>query len=1711
MYTTWETVRVFVSSTFLDMQAERDHLVRFVFPRLREQLLPRRIHLVDVDLRWGITSEQDSTEACREIITQCRGFLCMLGGRYGTIPKGKELSITADEIHFGVLDRALKDRSFAYFYFRDDAATTAMVETTPGELREPQGSNKQNKLAELKQAIVAAELNPFSYAAQWDNESRRLTGLKKFGDRVYDDLLNSMKSDPELRDRFMMDTAGHLDEFAEENAAMEAFVEERSERFVLGSRETVLEELLAHANATGGNGYVCLTGTPGSGKSALLAHLSKHSTLNDQTSTLLIRHFVGASPGSTDVRRTLRRLCHELKAGCPGIAADIPDDPEKLRDAFPDFLRQACARQRVVILLDAVNQFDPASHSAGLYWLPEELPDNARFILSALDGPALEELRRRPRKPREIELKPLTAADGEAIIEQFRRRYRKKFEPNQRIALLAKTDSDKPLYLLAALEELRTLGTYEEITQRITELPPKTHELFAWILERLENDDGFRDAAGWRVGRELVSRFAALLGASRYGLSQRELADLLDADDPQGNVAALLHLLRPYLMHRGELLDFYHRQFREAAQGEYLETNDQRLCAHRAIADHLESLGAGCRRTLTELTYHLVEAARSEPYPPVVGADAPLNDRLYAHVRDQVFRQAQVEQLGGYGQCLQDLSMVVRLLAVVQEPSPAAHAHLCWAALESGQLVAKAEADAGATLGWSEGLAQDGIRNLSDVLQRLHGQGEREFFKACLVLLWQEADRQAAMPEPERSLDSVEAIFRQMRERLPEGPGTVDWRLFIPVNFMIWLTIHVLDRMPQLDLRPFTMRATDLEVFHRDLVREVSRGRIGVSGPACLELTLRAGWWSQHKGLRSEVVEAMGRLGMMEPAIQLAEGEQERDGILASVACGLAHAGRFTEACQIADRIRSDQNNNWALARISEAFSDADCPDEALDCLKPVQGDWDRQRALVAAAAALARRGDLVRARQLADSVQDDFHRGEVLVAVTRGMACSGSPDEALDLTSAFGIDYWRSEGVLAVSRGLADAGRFDQAIRIARTFDGERWKLDQTLATLVSMMTNAGSHRLAVEALDLIEDGRYRNEALTVLAVRLAEVGRFDEAWSHAERVSDLPEQGVFSTAYRTVRDRSPTFAVFCDLVQTTTRLGAAALARRALDRALSILDELAGDWTTPEGICYLARALAEGGDGAAARDMFWHVATDPAGQQVAVESPGALASLAGALKERGRRREARTILQRLLTQAESHMNHWQRFEAHRELIGIIGQFAEPRMVWKAFQGALQAVTNFDRYQGGQTEEACTALVESVGELADVQLRFELLDQLDKSIRHLTAVLGRYPSERAMSQIARLYGRVGKSEEARRLVQNMKHQQDRFQADRGILLRSVELGDEIAVLQQIHDEGDSWQRRLLIQDVAEFITKSKTARQYSMLLHQLLLQARAIPDQWARIHALAALSDLVVDNPAFESDCRHLRQELRHELDAILDDSNITHVQMRCVFVATLAKYGDRATACSVLEGVANLIAELAHRQSSVNSEAEMALRAMADAGMFDDALDHARMMEDDMRVYQHEPTPRHHVEAVHNVDKSKAISYLVQAILKSGDHHRALDVATQIPDEQQRARSLAEAATTIAAAGRDAVFDEFASSVLISRETWRRTIAAWRSALLGRGGAVEPLLRRSMAYRPSDAVAACDGVYALLAALVRAGDGESIKAIVTECPLVKLDFLQI
>ena len=51
-YAVWKPRPVFVTSTFTDMQAERDYLRDHVFPELEQRLKERFCHLRAIDLGW---------------------------------------------------------------------------------------------------------------------------------------------------------------------------------------------------------------------------------------------------------------------------------------------------------------------------------------------------------------------------------------------------------------------------------------------------------------------------------------------------------------------------------------------------------------------------------------------------------------------------------------------------------------------------------------------------------------------------------------------------------------------------------------------------------------------------------------------------------------------------------------------------------------------------------------------------------------------------------------------------------------------------------------------------------------------------------------------------------------------------------------------------------------------------------------------------------------------------------------------------------------------------------------------------------------------------------------------------------------------------------------------------------------------------------------------------------------------------------------------------------------------------------------------------------------------------------------------------------------------------------------------------------------------------------------------------------------------------
>ena len=99
----WKTVKIFVSSTFRDMHGERDLINDLVVPQINEILKRYRVHVIVVDLRWGLTVEDTSNaglgalDHCLREVENCKPyFIQLLGDLYGWCPDDYRVSKQKD-------------------------------------------------------------------------------------------------------------------------------------------------------------------------------------------------------------------------------------------------------------------------------------------------------------------------------------------------------------------------------------------------------------------------------------------------------------------------------------------------------------------------------------------------------------------------------------------------------------------------------------------------------------------------------------------------------------------------------------------------------------------------------------------------------------------------------------------------------------------------------------------------------------------------------------------------------------------------------------------------------------------------------------------------------------------------------------------------------------------------------------------------------------------------------------------------------------------------------------------------------------------------------------------------------------------------------------------------------------------------------------------------------------------------------------------------------------------------------------------------------------------------------------------------------------------------------------------------------------------------------------------------------------------------------
>ncbi|MCJ7626173.1 MAG: DUF4062 domain-containing protein [Anaerolineaceae bacterium] len=607
-------IRVFISSTFKDMGAERDYLVKFIFPQLRFLCESRNVTWGDVDLRWGVTDEQKADgqvlPICLEEIVRCRPFFIgLLGERYGWVPdqippelvarehwleQHQEDSVTELEMVHGVL-RNPNMNGHAFFYFRDP---TYLSRLPPGTNRNDFKSENEaalRKLEKLKQKLRQARDNNICQLRECYRDPHEL------GNWILDEFTA-------LINRLVPETLkpGWLEREAVEH---DAFASTRTRVYI--GRQNYFKRLENHVAGEGPP--LVVLGESGSGKSAMLANWVEQHRITHPNDLILI-HFLGASAESSSYITIIRRIMGEIKQNL-GVSEEIPDDLELLRSTFINWLSMAGEqleinehsgepRGKFLLILDGLNQLEDRDAAPDLLWLPSLMPPNVRLIVSTLPGRSLQEIRNR--KWVELCLSPLILEERRRLIVEILARYAKTLSP-ERLEKLARTPAcANPLYLSLVLDELRLFGEHEHLDERISYYleSPSLHDLFIKIITRWKQDYG--------ENSKIIEDTLTLLWASRRGLSEAELLEILGTGNgplPRAEWSPFFLAMSGNLVSRSGLLNFAHDYLRTAVQDNYLSTEFLQLQSHMRLADHFINQPPSERRT-EELPWQLSRAKK---------------------------------------------------------------------------------------------------------------------------------------------------------------------------------------------------------------------------------------------------------------------------------------------------------------------------------------------------------------------------------------------------------------------------------------------------------------------------------------------------------------------------------------------------------------------------------------------------------------------------------------------------------------------------------------------------------------------------------------------------------------------------------------------------------------------------------------------------------------------------------------------------------------------------------------------------------------------------------------------------------------------------------------------------------------------------------------------------------------------------------------------
>lgn len=374
----------FISSTFNDMQTERDFIRLTLEEKINDELRKAGLFLEFIDLRWGVNvqSEEESNYdkkvlgVCLEEIRNTKPFfIVFLGERYGWVPNEEDVlsilyenegrkeeflgkSITEIEINFAL--KTYIDTGKCLFYFRnpvdfrgDERAKEKFVSAGEDLI----------KLTELKQKITKLFPNQVrTYDASWDKGKGSFILAENFKEKILNDIAT-------LFDDACSESM-YTSEQQKRKALIDLTVEKKASLFA--GRELELLQAIEFVRENEKK-ILDITSNEGCGKSVFMSKIFKEI---EATNDAILYYFCDSVDEVFSLKELIKYFLQEL-----GYNEDLSSlTLNELIRKFQQSINIAYRERQVVIFIDGIDRI--IRNKKELSFLNSFAYNNVKFIIS---------------------------------------------------------------------------------------------------------------------------------------------------------------------------------------------------------------------------------------------------------------------------------------------------------------------------------------------------------------------------------------------------------------------------------------------------------------------------------------------------------------------------------------------------------------------------------------------------------------------------------------------------------------------------------------------------------------------------------------------------------------------------------------------------------------------------------------------------------------------------------------------------------------------------------------------------------------------------------------------------------------------------------------------------------------------------------------------------------------------------------------------------------------------------------------------------------------------------------------------------------------------------------------------------------------------------------------------------------------------------------